>query len=101
VLYGLGSSEKASIKRRHSFEVLHDLGPLFRDTVDGGARLAPRGLADNLEDAVEPLNLAFRLAFMFDEGGPEFFGMRGFRHLGQRLQDLIFSEIDVFQGFVE
>ena len=101
MLHGLGRREKASIKRRHSLEVLHDLGPLFGDAVDSGARLTPRGLADDLEDAVEPLNLAFRLAFMFDEGGPEFSGLRRFRHLRQGLQDLVLGKVDVFECFMK
>ena len=75
--------------------------PLFGDTVDGGARLAPRGLADNFEDAIEPLNLAFSLAFVFDEGGPEFFRMRRFCHLRQGLQDLVLGKVDVFECFMK
>ena len=62
---------------------------------------ALRGLADNLEDAVEPLNLAFSLAFMFDEGGPEFLGLRRFRHLRQGLQDLVLGKVDVFECFMK
>jgi hypothetical protein len=101
VLHGLRGSKKACIEGGHSLEVLHDLGPLFRNAIDRRAGFAPRGLADDFEHAVKALYLAFGLTLMLDEGRPELLRLRGFGHLRQSLQDLVFGEVDVFQRFMK
>ena len=96
MLDGLGCGEKASIERGHSFEVLHDLGSLFGNAVDGGACFAARRLADDFEDAVEPFSPApgfrvragqRRLSVLFDCAALAIFGR--------------VSEINVFQSFMK
>ena len=80
MLHGLRSSEKAGIERGHALEVLHDLGPFFRNAVNRRAGFAPRRLADDLEHAVKAFYLAPGFALMLNEGRSEFFRLRG---LGQ------------------
>src|SRR3954447_25341966 len=97
----LGSSDKPSIESRHPAKLLHDFRTFISDPVDRLAGLASRRLADNTEDAVEALDLALGLTKVLIEGCSQLFRLCRLRHLGQCLDDLVFSEIDILERLVE
>jgi hypothetical protein len=101
VLDGLGCGKKTCIEGRHSLEVLHDLGPLFGNAVDGGACFAARRLADDFENAVEPLHLPPGFAFVQGKGGFQLFRLRRLGHFWEGLQNFILGKINVFQRFMK
>src|ERR1700742_1623322 len=98
---GLGRREKACIERRHSLEVLDDLGAFFGDAVDRRTGFAPCRLADDPENLFETFHLAFGFPEMFDEGLLQLFRLCSLRHLWKRLEDLVLGKIDILERLVK
>ena len=84
-----------------ALEVFHDRLAFFEDAQDGVAGLAARGLADDLEDLLEALDVALGLLQMLFEAGLELGILRGLGHLRQRFHDLLFGVVDVLEGIEE
>src|SRR5215213_7823902 len=101
VLDRLGGSDKPSIESRHPAKLLHDFRTLISDAVDGLAGLPTRRLADDTEDAVEALDLTLGLPKVLVESRSQLLGLRRLGHLGQGLDEFIFSEVDVLERLVE
>jgi hypothetical protein len=68
---------------------------------DGVAGLAARRLVDQFEDLFQPLDLALGLAMMLFERRAQLVGLGGLRHFRQRLQNLLFGEINVLERIEE
>src|SRR6201995_2624148 len=89
VLYGLGGSQQASVKRRLTLVLVHDLGAFIEDALDGIALLSASRLADLFEDLLQPLDLTLGLVVVLLKCGTELIGVGGLGHLWQRFVDLL------------
>lgn len=58
-------------------------------------QVLPRAALPRISNAFEPLDLAFGLHAVLQEGGADLFVLGPLRHLGQRLEDLLFRVVDV------
>jgi hypothetical protein len=63
--------------------LVHDLLAFIDDAFDGVALLAARGLAQHLEDLLQPRDLAFSLVKMLFEGSTKLIRIGGPRRLRQ------------------
>src|SRR5688572_6892796 len=81
MLDGLGGCNQTSVERVTALELRHDLLAFRDDTLDGGAVLRARALADNLEHLFETLRLHPGLALMLLEGLLELRRLRRPSHL--------------------
>src|SRR5690606_1824056 len=68
VLDSLGGRDQTGIKSRGALELFHDLFALVEDAFNRGAGLALSALAEDLENLLEALDLAFRLVLVLLEG---------------------------------
>ena len=101
MLDGLRRGEQAGIERLGALVLVHDLLALVENAHDGIAGLAAGRLVEQFENLLEALDLAFGLVVMLLERGAQLVGGGRLRHLRQRLQDLLFGEVDVLQRIEE
>src|SRR4051812_39795492 len=97
----LGGSDEPGVESGHAAKLLHDFRTLVSNAIDRFAALASRRLADNTEDAGEAFDLALGLPKVLVEGCSQLLRLCRLRHLGQCLDDLVFSEVDVLERLVE
>jgi hypothetical protein len=101
VLDGLRGGQETGVQRLSALVFGHDLLAFVEDALDRVALLAARGLTDQLEHLLQPLDLAFGLVLMLLERGGQLLRLRSLGHLGQRLQDLLLGIIDVLERIEE
>jgi hypothetical protein len=98
---GLPRGGETGVERTFSLVFLHDLLGLVDNAQDRFTGLAARRLAELFEDLLEAFDVSFRFLTMSLESFPQLGRGSGFRHFGQCPKDLLFGEIDVFQGILK
>jgi nicotinamide-nucleotide amidase len=99
VLDGLRAPYQPRIQDRALVGFADQLLGLFDEALERRALLAFRLLAEQLEDLLEALDLAFGLLDVLGKGGLQVLRGRLLRHLRQRLEDGLLGEVHVLQRF--
>ncbi|MNE62790.1 hypothetical protein D3C80_1580980 [compost metagenome] len=94
---GLSRRDETGIERWRSLELLDDLFAFGDDALDGFAGLAACRLAEKLEHLFKALDLSLSFFAMLQEAFFPLLRLRSTRHFRQRLQDLLFCKVNVFQ----
>src|SRR6185312_2598694 len=79
----------------------HDLLALIENAFNRVAGLSSRRHVEQPENLLQTINLTFSLIMMLFKSGAQLVGVGGLRHLRQRLQNLLFSEVDVLERIEE
>jgi hypothetical protein len=101
MLHRLGVGDHRGVSDVRIVGVLNAFLAFLNDAFDRRTGLALRLLAKDFEHLLETLDLTLGLLQMVVEGLLQLGGIALLRHLGQRLQNLLFGEVDVLEVMQE